>query len=174
VGMAEDVLNLLALVKSQGGQPGPLEKADPARLGLWGHSMGGGIATRVLTVSPDVKAAVLYAPMSGDDKKNYEAISGWSGGTRGLPELSTPDQAFALISPENYFNNISAAVSINQGRSDATVPVEWSMHTCELLRGLGKNVECNFYDGAGHTFTGQADEQFMYNMIHFFDTNLVP
>ncbi len=43
VGMAVDVLNLIALVKAGGGQPGPLAKADSQRIGLWGHSMGGGM-----------------------------------------------------------------------------------------------------------------------------------
>jgi len=49
VGMAIDVLNLIALVKENSGQPDLLQTADPTRIGLWGHSMGGGISTRVLT-----------------------------------------------------------------------------------------------------------------------------
>jgi dipeptidyl aminopeptidase/acylaminoacyl peptidase len=50
-------LNLIALIKQQGGKPGPLQLADPNAIGLWGHSMGGGVSIRVITVSPDVKAA---------------------------------------------------------------------------------------------------------------------
>src|SRR5512143_720106 len=90
VGMAVDALNLIAIVKQTGGQPGPLEEADPARIGMWGHSMGGGITTRVLTVSEDVRAAVLYSPMSGDEVKNYEAIAAWSNDQRGIEERSAP------------------------------------------------------------------------------------
>ena len=81
--MAIDVLNLVAIIKSTGGQPGPLETVDPQRIGMWGHSMGGGVTTRVITVSPDVKAAVLYSAMSGDEAKNYEAIGNWSNQERG-------------------------------------------------------------------------------------------
>jgi dienelactone hydrolase len=168
VGMAEDVLNLIAMVKGQGGAAGPLEKADPARIGLWGHSMGGGIGTRVMTVSPDVKAAVLYGAMSGDERKNYEAILGWTGGERGQEELSAPDEVLARISPEIFFDGISAAVSIHHGRSDATVPLEWSEHTCEVLAALGKTVECTYYGGAPHTFGGEADAEFMQNVVDFF------
>ena len=51
VGQAVDVLNLIGQVKKQGGQPGPLQQADPEHLGIWGHSMGGGISQRVITVS---------------------------------------------------------------------------------------------------------------------------
>ncbi len=50
VGMAIDVLNLIALVQAQSGGTDLLKTADPAHIGLWGHSMGGGITTRVLTV----------------------------------------------------------------------------------------------------------------------------
>lgn len=174
VGMAEDVLNLIALVKTEGGRVGPLEKADPNRIGLWGHSMGGGISTRVITVSPDVKAVVLYAPMSGDERKNYDAIYGWSNGERGGAELAVPVEELAGISPEYFFDGITAAVSINQGTADQTVAVDWSRHTCDLLQSLGKTEECNFYDGAPHTFSGEADEQFMQNVVDFFNRYLVP
>src|SRR5215208_2483723 len=61
VGMAIDVLNLIALVQSQSGGTVPLKSANPDAIGLWGHSMGGGVTTRVLTVTDKVKAAVLYA-----------------------------------------------------------------------------------------------------------------
>ncbi len=79
VGMAIDVLNLVALVKSQSGVTDPLKHVNSDAIGMWGHSMGGGITTRVLTVSEDIKAAVLYAAMSGDEGKNYAAIRQWSG-----------------------------------------------------------------------------------------------
>jgi uncharacterized protein len=173
VGMAEDVLNLIALVKARGGQGGPLELADPDRIGLWGHSMGGGIVTRVITVSPDVRAAVLYAPMSGDERKNYEAILGWSNGERGRAELAVPVEVLTGISPEYFFDGITTPVSIHQGTLDQTVAVQWTRHTCDLLQSLGKTVECHFYEGAPHTFTGEADEDFKQDVLEFFERYLV-
>ena len=122
VGMAIDVLNLIALVQSQSGGTDPLKTAMPDRIGMWGHSMGGGITTRVLTVTDDVRAAVLYAAMSGDEQKNYEAIRQWSGQTRGLDELNVPVEALNRISPMYFFQNITAAVSIHHGTADATGP----------------------------------------------------
>jgi len=103
VGMAVDVLNLIALVQSQGGKPGLLASADPSRIGLWGHSMGGGISIRVMTVSPDVDAVLLYGSMSGDEQKNFERIFNvFSEGDRGLEELNSPLEVFLLTSPINY------------------------------------------------------------------------
>jgi len=172
VGMAIDVLNLIALVQSQSGRTGPLRTASPDRLGLWGHSMGGGITTRVLTVSTDVKAAILYAPMSGDEQKNYEAIRQWSGQTRGLDEFNVPVEALDRISPMYFFGNITAAVSIHHGTTDATVPLDWSVTTCDQLTALGKNVECHYYENMPHTFYGSGDEEFIQNMVQFFNQYL--
>ena len=73
-GIAVDVLNLIALVREYGGQPGLLAQADPARIGVWGHSMGGGATIRVITVDPTIQAAVLYGSMSADERQNYERI----------------------------------------------------------------------------------------------------
>lgn len=170
VGMAVDVLNLIALVKAQGGQPGPLAQANPQAIGVWGHSMGGGISTRVITVSPDVKAAVLYGAMSGDDKKNFERIfSYFSNGTRGKEELSTPDEAFPFISPINYLDRIKAAVSIHHGANDVDVPLEWSQDLCQRLQALGKQVECYTYADQKHTFSGEGDELFNMRVVQFYD-----
>jgi dipeptidyl aminopeptidase/acylaminoacyl peptidase len=172
VGMAIDVLNLIAIVKATGGQNGALDAADPQRIGLWGHSMGGGIATRVLTVSPDVKAALLYSPVSGDDLKNYAAMAIWSNNKRGDQERAVPPGEFPLISPMFFYQYVQAAVSIHQGMADTTVPVQWSRATCDQLQEMGKTVECHYYDGQGHIFAGNPDKTFMRYASEFFDTYL--
>jgi dipeptidyl aminopeptidase/acylaminoacyl peptidase len=172
VGMAIDVLNLIALVQSQSGGTDPLRTAIPDRIGMWGHSMGGGITTRVLTVTGDVRAAVLYAAMSGDEQKNYEAISQWSGQTRGLDEFNVPVEALNRISPMYFFHNITAAVSIHHGTADATVPLDWSVQTCNQLSALGKSVECVYYQDMPHTFYGSGDAEFIQNTVGFFNQNL--
>jgi dipeptidyl aminopeptidase/acylaminoacyl peptidase len=172
VGMAIDVLNLIGIVKTQSGGDDLLRTADPGRIGLWGHSMGGGISTRVLTVSGDVDAAVLYGSMSGDEQKNYEAIRIWSGDTRGLDELIVPPDALPRISSMYFLDQITAAVSIHHGLADALVPPDWSIQTCDQLTLLGKNVECIYYENLPHTFYGAGDEEFIGNMIGFFNQYL--
>ncbi len=169
VGMAIDVLNLISIIKSTGGQPGPLQAADLNRIGLWGHSMGGGVATRVLTISKDVKAAVLYAAVSGDEAKNYATASLWSKHDTGSSERAVPAEQLPRISPSYYFSAITAAVSIHHSLEDPIVPVEWSMQTCEELKTLGKDVECHYYEKMPHTFERQGDKEFIHYTIQFFD-----
>jgi dipeptidyl aminopeptidase/acylaminoacyl peptidase len=173
VGMAIDVLNLIALVKEISGEPGLLQAADPGRIGLWGHSMGGGVTTRVLTVSQDIKAAVLYAAMTGDEQKNYEAIYRWLNGSMGLDELAVPTEILPRISPMYFFEDIAAPVSIHHGLEDKLVPVGWSMQTCEQLKALGKQVECQYYEDMPHTFYGPGDKEFIQYTIQFFDSYLM-
>ena len=172
VGMAVDVLNLIALVKEKSGEPGLLQNADPERIGLWGHSMGGGVTTRVLTVSQDVKAAVLYAAMTGDEQKNYEAIYRWLNGSMGLEELSVPIAILPHISPMYFFEDITAAISIHHGLADKLVPVSWSMQTCEQLKALEKKVECHYYEDMPHTFHGAREKEFMRYTVQFYDRYL--
>ncbi len=172
VGMAIDVLNLIALTRQLGGFPGALEKADPGRIGLWGHSMGGGISLRVLTITHDVRSAVLYGAMSGDERQNYEAIYGWSGHTRGLAELDVPVEALDTISPINYLDRIQAQVSIHHGGIDEQVPLEWSVDLCSRLMALGKPVDCFTYAGQYHNFTGDGYALFMQRIIGFYNVTL--
>lgn len=172
VGMAIDVLNLIALVQAQAGQPGLLEQADASAIGLWGHSMGGGISTRVITVNPAVKAAVLYAAMSGDERQNYEAILSWSDNERGLEEQEVPVEELVRISPVYFLDDISAAVSIHHGAVDELVPLAWSQDLCTRLTGLGKSVECFTYPKMPHTFYGEGDQLFKQRVLEFFQREL--
>ncbi len=64
VGYAVDVLNLIGSLPS-------LPYADTTRVGIWGHSMGGGITIRVLTISDQLKAAALYGSLNSDDEVHY-------------------------------------------------------------------------------------------------------
>lgn len=172
VGMAVDVLNLIAILQQSDWDGTPLEASDPARLGLWGHSMGGGIATRVMVVSQDVDAVALYAAMSGDERQNFEAIYGWSDGARGAEELAVPVEHLARISPVYFLEQVSMPVSIHHGRADELVPLRWSVETCALLTALEKNVECWYYAGMPHTFVGEGDLLFLYRLVNFFDRHL--
>lgn len=172
VGYAVDVLNLIALIESQAGQSGPLENADPESIGLFGHSMGGGISLRVLAAQAPVQAAVLYGSMNADELLNYEKIYEWSEGARGLIELNTPPQDLARISPVYYLEGIQAAISIHHGEEDILVPPEWSEDLCRRLTALGKTVECFSYPNEPHTFIGFGGIQLIERAVAFYQEHL--
>lgn len=172
VGMAVDVLNLAAIVRQTGGMAGELYAADPDAIGLWGHSMGGGISLRVITVDPAIDAALLYGSMSGNEEWNFSAILQWSGGQRGREELAVSPDVMQAISPLYHLERIEAAVSIHHGAADELVPPEWSDDLCFRLQALRKTVQCFSYTDQPHTFYGDGDRTFMDNAIAFYNVFL--
>lgn len=177
-GYAIDILNLIAIIREQSQDiMGTLRRTNPDDINLWGHSMGGGVALRVLTVNPApyIKTAVLYGSMSGDESLNYGRIREWSGGRNGRFELDAPPELLDQISPVTYLDRIEAAVAVHHSHDDATVPVAWSEDLClrlEALHTAGEipyQPECFFYQGLPHTFRGDGDLIFMQRVAEFFD-----
>ncbi|MCI0549532.1 MAG: dienelactone hydrolase family protein [Anaerolineae bacterium] len=174
VGMAIDMLNLIALIKAQAGQAGALEKAMPEHIGILGQSLGGNVALRVLTVSKDVRAAVLYSSLSGNELKNSEQLYKITLEPQFQNELNIFPSLLLGISPMYYYANITAPIQLYQGTTDETVPMSWAEETCSLLSTAGKNINCIYYEGEDHIFSDDIKTQFLENMIGFYRTYLSP
>ncbi|MFQ5420699.1 MAG: alpha/beta hydrolase family protein [Anaerolineae bacterium] len=174
IGYAVDVLNLIAIIREQSLDPtGYLRRADADDINLWGHSMGGGVTLRVITVNNAdyMQTAVLYASMSGDEALNYERIQVWSNGRTGAFELAASPEILAAISPVNHLQQVNAAVSIHHSDADTVAPPAWSADLCQRLQDLGKEVECFTYANLPHTFNGAGDALFMERVAAFFNRN---
>jgi len=178
IGYALDVLNLIAIIREQSQDPlGTLRRADADAIYLWGHSMGGGVALRVMTVlpAPYIRAAVLYGSMSGDEAQNYGRIRQWAGSERARFELGASPEMLAAISPSAHLNRIEAAVAVHHSEADDVVPVAWSRQLCETLAALSAAgdiphaPECHFYEAQPHTFRGDGDALFVERTIEFFE-----
>ncbi len=168
VGQAIDILNLIAIIKTQSGQPGLLENADPNRIGLEGSSAGGGVALRVLTVSADIKAAVLYSSISGDERRNVPFFQTFANDPQFGGEPAASENILAEISPSSYYSFITAPILLAQGIDDRTIPLEWGEETCAQLKAANVNATCNFYKKAKHTFSGENFDVFISRAIAFY------
>ena len=174
VGMAVDMLNLIALIKTQGGQTGALEKAIPDYIGILGQSLGGNVALRVLTVSSDVRAAVLYSSLSGNELKNSQQLYKITVDPQFQNELNILPSLLPRISPMYYYTNITAPIQLHQGTIDETVPMSWAEETCSLLSTAGKSIDCIYYEGEDHVFDDDVKAQFLENTINFYKMHLSP
>jgi dipeptidyl aminopeptidase/acylaminoacyl peptidase len=174
VGMSIDVLNLMALVKLGSGPTELLATAAPYKIGLWGHSMGGNIVLRVLTVSSDIKAAVLYAPLSGEEIRNSEFLVTASSDPTFQTELTISPDIVEHISPLSYYSNITSPIQLHHGTADAAVPVAWSEETCKAMTAADIQIECIYYPEERHTFSGRVTDQFYSAMLHFYEVHLSP
>ena len=164
IGYAEDVLHLIASLPN-------LPQADPRRVGLWGHSMGGGIALKAAVVSRDVDALALWGSVSGDERVNYENNLGNGPGVYGVNLVGTPRDNpvwYKRMSPINYLQ-FSPPLSIHHGQADVSVPYEWSEELYDAAREQGVPAELYLYPGAGHIFEGEDWEQAMERTLAFFD-----
>jgi dipeptidyl aminopeptidase/acylaminoacyl peptidase len=150
------------------------------KIGLLGHSLGGGVVLNILVVKPDlVKAAVLFAPVSADYRKNF---SRWLWRRKRHPEIAekilaqygSPEANPAFwdgLSAMNYFDNIEAPILLHHGTADKSVPIEWSDQLFDWLKGKGKRVIYYKYPGEPHEFAA-AWPEVMRRTVKFFDQHL--
>jgi len=171
VGSSIDVLNLIELTKSGAGPAELFNTAARDRIGLWSHSMGGNIVLRVLTVSRDIQAAVLFASLSGDESKNF-TLMGTAPAYQG--EAGFPPELIGTISPANYYKNITSPVQLYHGTADTVVPFAWAEETCTLLGDAGVMVHCIYFPEEDHTFRSRVSEEFHRTLFEFYKEHLYP
>lgn len=165
VGDTIDALNLISLVRQQAGSDGLLKTADKERIGLWGHSMGGGIVLRILVIDKDIDAVVVYASIHANEAEN---LAHFKEDGRGYEKPAASVEALQRLSPLFYLDRITAQVSIHHGEGDTVVPPEWSEFLCDYLKELKKNVACEMYPDQPHTFQNNGDALFIVNTTRFY------
>lgn len=173
-GYAEDVVNgILALRKSG------LPHIAPDRIGMLGHSMGGGVAEIIAVSKPElVRAFVLFAPVSAEQKDNYER---WikddpERDAKNIARFGRPEdnpKLWSDASPINYFDRVRAPLMIHHGTNDQDVPLEWSERAAKALEAASKDAELYVYPGEPHEFA-VAWPQVMQRTVTFFDRHLKP
>jgi dienelactone hydrolase len=169
IGDTIDALNLIALVRQQAGAEGLLKTADVNNIGLWGHSMGGGIVMRILVIDKKINAALLYASVNASEEVN---LSFFEEDGRGNPKPAATSAELKMLSPLDYLGRETAPISIHYGEKDTVVPPQWAVSLCGTLTKLGKTVECIAYPDQPHTFQNSGDTKFIANSTHFFEENL--
>ena len=172
VGMTLDVMNLIALVKAWNALPPELASANPDRIGLWGMSMGGEIGLRVITISPDVKAAVLYSPLSGNSERNSRQLYEILRDEEFTKDFAIPLEMLDRISPVYHYYKITSAVQLHHGTADTTAPISWAVETCDFLKAAAVPVQCVYYQDAGHIFGGEGLEQLRQAALEFYRLHL--
>jgi len=193
-GLAIDVINLMNALPS-------IPEADTERIGMWGHSMGGGVTAKVLTIDSRVDAAVLYSSVSADFS---DVIGRWGPGCVGdvfagelafgcnssdilpldLPadltasyfDATTDPVMLEAVSPLYHFDFVTAPVQIvygtEDGKTSAGTPPEWSKKMYEAFIEAGVDAEIFGYQGEEHSFIGDPWFVFMAKTQLFFDKHV--
>lgn len=168
---AMDSLNAILAVRAAN-----LPRIDATRVGMLGHSLGGGVTIAILTAHPElVSAAVLYAPVHADVWENF---------SRWRKEREKDDRTIEIsgtkesnpdfwrdLSPQNFLQNIQAPILVFHGDRDNDVPKAWSDDLVARLGTLGKDVQYVEYAAEDHEFGPQWTD-FMEKTAEFFREQL--
>jgi len=180
-----DVLNALASMKAY-------PDADPARIGMWGHSLGGYITLRSMVITKDIKVGVIWA---GVVASYPDLMSKWRRPNNPTPtpdptiperarrwrqelteEYGTPEENptfWASISANSFLADISGPLQLHHGSEDTDVPLEFSTILDEQMLNAGKTVEYFTYPGDNHNLSNNLNIA-MQRSVEFFDQYLKP
>lgn len=159
-GLVIDVINLLHAIPS-------IPQADPTRVGIWGHSMGGGVTMKVLTILGDrvapsnseertattLKAAVLYSTVSADFG---DIITRWGMGCFGdvaAGELIVGCNSSDVI-PVDLPQSLQEAYRFTATDADAVKKVSPLYH----LENINTPIQIHYGTEDGKTLSGTPPE----------------
>jgi dipeptidyl aminopeptidase/acylaminoacyl peptidase len=177
-----DDLNAIASIKKY-------PDANPDKIGVWGHSMGGFITLKDIVVNTkDIKAAVIWGGVVGTYN---DIIYNWQNRVSYKPNAEdlrlrnqnlnlflktygTPAQNPSFwdsIDPASFLKDVTAPVQIDVGLADTQVPPDFSTGLYQRLKLAGKVVEYYEYPGANHDIN-QSFTLAMQRTIDFFNLYL--
>ena len=171
-----DVLNAMTSLQR-------LPEADPERVGMWGHSMGGSIVLRSMVITDTVKVGVIWAGVVASypdllDRFELQGVpvpewfSRWRDefiAAYGTPE-ENPD-FWRSISPNAYLDDLSGPIQLHHTTGDESVPVQYSDVLAAQIEDVGGVVEYFRYNGDNHNISANFGAA-MAQSIAFFDKYL--
>lgn len=174
-GYTIDVLNAMESLKR-------FADADPNRIGMWGHSLGGEIALRAMVISPDIKAGVSWAGTVAPPSEQLGMWGGGSGGgsaSHGAPrppseltqQFGTPEENpefWASLDSTSYLAELSGPLQLHHGTADPQVPLSFSQVLYDEILKAGKPAELYTYPGDNHNLSANFNTA-MQRTIAFFD-----
>ncbi|MCI0549627.1 MAG: alpha/beta hydrolase [Anaerolineae bacterium] len=171
-----DVLNAVASMKRH-------PDADPDRIGMWGHSMGGYITLRSMVVSQDIKVGVIWA---GVVAPYPDLFTRWNPGARYAAPSSQSwvyllQQTYGTveqnprfwnsISANAYVSDLNRPIQLHHATADHDVPWEFSQMLYDEMLEANQVAEFYTYEGDNHNISNSFNLA-MQRTIEFFDRYL--
>jgi dienelactone hydrolase len=168
-----DVLNAVSSMRGYA-------DADPARIGLWGHSMGGGIIVRAMVVDDSIAAGVIWGGVVVSFLDSLERpdlqdvwVPTWFKEPRDqyLATYGTPEENpdfWTATSPNAFLADLSGPLQLHHAVADDSVPVEYSDVLADQINAVGGTVELFRYSGDNHNISVNFGTA-MARTVAFFD-----
>ncbi len=168
-----DVLNAVASVRRH-------PSADPERIGLWGHSMGGGITLRAMLVDEGIDAGVIWGGVVVSFLDSFERpelqgvrVPEWFEAPRSQYEeaygtVEENRDFWLAVSPNAMLDELSGPIQLHHAIADESVPVEYSEVLAAQIEEAGGTVELFTYTGDNHNISVNFGTA-MARTVAFFD-----
>ncbi len=171
-GYTIDVLNAMQALKK-------FADADPNRIGMWGHSLGGEIVLRAMVIRPDIKAGVSWA---GTVAPPSQQVGMWGGGanvphsaprapsdlTQQYGSPAENPEFWASLAATSYLAELSGPLQLHHGTADSEVPLSFSQALYDEILKAGKTAELYTYPGDNHNLSTNFNTA-MQRTVAFFD-----
>lgn len=171
-----DVLNAFSSLQKH-------RNVNPARVGMWGHSMGGHITLRAMVVNSAVKAGNIWAGVVAP----YDVmLEGWRGRSR-PPSVSRSRRAeilakygepvsnptfYQAISPNFFLKDLAGRpLQIHHGTADSDVPLSFAQALVNGLKSAGQPYSFYVYPGDNHNLSRNLGSA-LQRSVEFFKKNL--
>lgn len=176
-GYLSDVLNAVASLKK-------FPDADPQRIGMWGHSMGGYLTLRSMVIDEDIKVGVIWAGVvasypdlfargsSRPTPTGTPQFRGWR--SAWVQEYGTREENpefWDSISANAYLADISGPIQLHHGTADESVPLAASETLYAEMLAANQPVEFYTYEADNHNLSGFFVTA-MTRTLTFFETYL--
>ena len=161
--------------------------ADPNRVGMWGHSMGGFIALRAMVLTDTVKAGVIWAGVVASYPDLFTRWRRTGAATpppapptarrwrQGLFEVYGPPESnpefWASISANSFLADLSGPVQLHHGTADTSVPLAFSETLVQQVEAAGGSVELYRYQGDNHNLSKNLSTA-LARSVAFFDAHV--
>ncbi len=178
-----DVLNAVGAVKT-------LPYVNKDKIGMWGHSLGGNITQRAVTITSDIKAAVVWGGVVGSYNNLYSI---WFNRRRTTNEASVQQQQqwrmtrsrytelhgtpesnpefWTAIDPIKHLKYFNTPIQLHHTRGDETVNYQLSEEFGKELEKAEKTHEVYLYEGDNHNINANFGVA-MERSLEFFDKYL--
>src|SRR6184192_871411 len=133
---------------------------DPDRIGIWGWSYGGYMASRSMFLGRGVfKAALVVAPVT--DWRFYDTI--YTERYMRTPEenASGYDESASLA----YADSLKGSLLLVHGTGDDNVHFQNSVRLVERLEGAGKQFDMRIYPNKTHAIAGGNTRENLYGLF---------
>lgn len=161
---------------------------DKEKMGMWGHSMGGSLTLRLMVITKDIKAGVIWAGVVAnyeDMAKNWRRVRPFTPSEREkmirrpgrqqmidkYGDFDKNPEFWKSIAPISFVSDISGPVQIHHGTQDAEVPLLFSERLEKALKLAGKEVEMYTYEGDDHNLAANLSVA-LQRSVDFFDKYL--